>query len=37
MAGKAIQFRQDDADVVGAGRRFNVKELFNRFAIAEAV
>ena len=37
MAGDAVEFGQDDADVVGAGRRFDVQQLFNRFAIAEPV
>ena len=37
VAGETVEFRQDDADVVSAGRRFDVEQLLDCFAVSEAV
>src|SRR5262249_555112 len=37
MAGDSVQLRQNDANKVGAGRSFNVEQLFNGLAVAQAI
>ena len=37
VAGDAVQFRHDDADVLGARRRGNAEQFFDGFAVAETI
>ena len=37
MAGHAVQFCQNHADILGAGRSFHVQKFFDGFAVSQAV
>ena len=37
VAGDAVQFGEDDADMLGARRRFHVEKFFDRLAVAQTV
>ena len=37
MAGQPVQFGQDHPDVIGAGRRFQIQQLLDCFAISQPV
>ena len=37
VAGNALQFRQDHANILRARRRFHVHQFFDRFAVAEPI